>query len=262
MALYGPRSSTTENRTNWTIGLALTGRVMSPIFTMVTPLKLDRILLAELSPSKGRFICLNVGSCNRLVALPGSTNTLCTPKSLIHKVSTSASWCGTMTLDGLMGGKDMGSSIGWTILLLARAWIVFGGYAQHALLLVLRLILIVSWATQYIVDGGSRLRWEFCAGHYSLDRRCRLRYAVRLLDIPSEVACPDHFFYHKLQASTLVGLVLVVPIVVTPQRLVALCGIRLNRCGPLEFGMIPDERKEPVIRDVQRGKLRRFPLPF
>ena len=71
-----------------------------------------------------------------------------------------------------------------------------------------------------------------------------------LLDIPPEVACLDQFFYHKLQASTSVGLVLVVPMVVTPQRLVVLCGIRLNVCGPLEFGMIPDEQKEPVIQDV------------
>ena len=50
--------------------------------------------------------------------------------------------------------------------------------------------------------------------------------------------------------------------VVTPQRLVALCGIRLNGCGPFEFGMIPDEQKEPVIQDVQRGKLWRFALSF
>ena len=48
--------------------------------------------------------------------LPGSTSTLCTSKSLIHNVSTSASWCGVMILDGLKGGKDLGSSIGWIAL--------------------------------------------------------------------------------------------------------------------------------------------------
>ena len=79
---------------------------------MVAPLKPDRTLPAELSLSKEMFIFLNAGSCNRSAVLPGSTNTLCTSKSLIHKVSTRASWYGKMTLDGLMGGKDMGSSIG------------------------------------------------------------------------------------------------------------------------------------------------------
>ena len=43
--------------------------------------------------------------------LLGLTNTLFTSKSLIHKVSTSALWCGVMTLDGLTKGKDIESSI-------------------------------------------------------------------------------------------------------------------------------------------------------
>ena len=121
MALYGPRSSTTENRTFWTTGPALTGRVISPIVTMVAPLKPDRILPTELSLSKWMFICLNADNCNRLAVLPGSSSTMCTSKSLIHKVSTSASWFGVMTLEGLIGGKDIGSSISWTALLLAGA---------------------------------------------------------------------------------------------------------------------------------------------
>ena len=85
---------------------------MSPIVTVVAPLKTNMILLAELSLSKVMFNCLNAGSCNRSAAQPGSTSTLCTSKSLIHKVITSASWCGVMTLDGLMGENDMGPSIG------------------------------------------------------------------------------------------------------------------------------------------------------
>ena len=85
---------------------------MSPMVTVVAPLKPNRILPAKLSLSKEMFICLNAGSYNRSAALPGSTSTLWTSKSLIHKVSTSASWCGIMTLDGLIGGKDIGSSIG------------------------------------------------------------------------------------------------------------------------------------------------------
>ena len=65
------------------------------------------------------------GSCNRSIALSGSTNTLCTSKSLIHKVSTNASWCRVMTLDGFIGGKDIGSLIGWITLLLSRTWMMF-----------------------------------------------------------------------------------------------------------------------------------------
>ena len=125
MALNRPKFSTTENKIYWTICLALTGRAMSPIVTVVAPLKPDMILLAELSLSKGMFICLKAGSCNISVALPESTSTLCTSKSLIHKVSTSVSWCGVMTLDGLTWGKDIGSSIDWIALLLSGTWMVF-----------------------------------------------------------------------------------------------------------------------------------------
>ena len=50
-----------------------------------------------------------------------------------------------------------------------------GGYTQHALLLAVRLVLIVSRAAQYIVDGGSRFRWEVGAGRYSFDCRGGLR---------------------------------------------------------------------------------------
>ena len=98
---------------------------MSPIVTVVASLKSDRILPAELSLFKEMFIYLKAGNCNRFSVLLRSTSTLCTSKSLIHKVSISASWCGVMTLDGLIGGKDIGSSTGWIVLLLSRAWMVF-----------------------------------------------------------------------------------------------------------------------------------------
>ena len=81
---------------------------MLPIVTMVASLNPDRIQPAELSLSKEMFICLKADSCNRSAALPGSTSTLCTSKSLIHRVSTSASWCGVMTLDELTWGKNIG----------------------------------------------------------------------------------------------------------------------------------------------------------
>ena len=92
---------------------------------MVAPLNPNRILPAELNLSKEMFICLKAGSCNRLAALPGSTSTLCTSKSLIHRVSTGASWCRVMTLDGLTRGNDIGLSIGWIALLLSGVWMVF-----------------------------------------------------------------------------------------------------------------------------------------
>ena len=82
---------------------------MSPIVTVVASLNPDRILPTELSLSKDMFICLKAGNYNKSAALPRSTNTLCTSKSLIHSVSTSASWCGVMTLGGFKGGNDIGS---------------------------------------------------------------------------------------------------------------------------------------------------------
>ena len=80
---------------------------------VVAPLNPDRrILQAELSMSKEMFICLKAGNCNKSATLLGLTGTLCTSKSLIHRVSKSASWCGVMTLDWLTGGKNIGPSIG------------------------------------------------------------------------------------------------------------------------------------------------------
>ena len=92
---------------------------------MVALLNPEKILLAELSLSSGAFICLKVGSYNRSAVLQRSTSTQCTSKLLMHKVSTSASWCGVMTLNGLMGGKDMGPSTGCIALLLSEVLMVF-----------------------------------------------------------------------------------------------------------------------------------------
>ena len=76
--------------------------------SMVATLNSKKILTTELSLSSETFIFLKAGSCNRSAALPRLTSTLCTSKLLMYKVGTSASWCGVMNLDGLMGGKDMG----------------------------------------------------------------------------------------------------------------------------------------------------------
>ena len=98
---------------------------MLHIVTVVALLNPNRILPTEFILSKEMFICLKASSCNKSVAVPRSTNTLCTSKSLIHRVSTSASWCEVMTLEGLTGGKDIGLSIDWIALLLFGTWIVF-----------------------------------------------------------------------------------------------------------------------------------------
>ena len=51
-----------------------------------------------------------------------------------------------------------------------------------------------------------------------------------------------------------------VPVVIAPQRSIALLGIRLNWCKPFKVKVIPDEKEEPVVGDVQRGELGRFLL--
>ena len=108
IALYGPKSSITENKTCRVTGPALMGRAISPKVNVVASLNPDRIQPAELSLSSGTCICLKAGSCNKSDSLLGSTSTLCTSKWLMHKVRTSASWCGVIILDELMGGKEMG----------------------------------------------------------------------------------------------------------------------------------------------------------
>ena len=45
----------------------------------------------------------------------------------------------------------------------------------------------------------------------------------------------------------------VVPVVVTPQRLVALCGISLNRCGPFKVGMSERSLSYEMFRGVNCG---------
>ena len=98
---------------------------MSLTVSVVAPLNPDKILPTELSLLSGTCICLKAGRCNKSIALPRSTSTLCTSKLLMHKVRTSASWCGVITLDGLIEGKDMGLSIGCIALLLSGVLIVF-----------------------------------------------------------------------------------------------------------------------------------------
>ena len=101
------------------------GRAISPMVSVVAPLNPEQILPAKLTLPRGTFIYLKAGSCNKLVALPGSTSTLCTSKLLMHKVSTSVSWCGVITLNGLVRGKDIGPSTSCIALLLSGVLMVF-----------------------------------------------------------------------------------------------------------------------------------------
>ena len=64
---------------------------MSPSIMVVTLLKPERIRPIEFSIPVESFIWLKAGSCNKYAALLGSTNTMCTSKPLIHRVSTIAS---------------------------------------------------------------------------------------------------------------------------------------------------------------------------
>ena len=166
---------------------------MSPIITVVAPLNPDIILPSKLSLSKEMFICLKAGSCNRSVALSRSTSTLCTSKSLIHSVSTSASWCG---LGRVNRGKGY-RAVNWLNCSVV-VWDVDGvhlgpgcGCLQQPPLLALRLILIVNRAIQYVVYGGSRFRQELCTGRYYFNRWGGLSSVDRLSNISPEVADPD-----------------------------------------------------------------------
>ena len=64
---------------------------MSPSVVVVAPFKPERIRPAEFNIHEESFIGLKAGSYNKSTALPGSTNTLCTSKLLIQRVSESAS---------------------------------------------------------------------------------------------------------------------------------------------------------------------------
>ena len=85
---------------------------MSPSVVVVALLKPERIHPVEFNIHEESFIWLKAGSCNKSVALPESTSTLCKSKPLIQRVSTSVSQWGTMTLFRFTEGQDMGPFIG------------------------------------------------------------------------------------------------------------------------------------------------------
>ena len=54
----------------------------------------------------------------------------------------------------------------------------------------------------------------------------------------------------------------VVFVIVTPQRPVALVRICPHGWGPFKLGVISDEGEQPVIGDVKRGELGMIPFLF
>ena len=54
----------------------------------------------------------------------------------------------------------------------------------------------------------------------------------------------------------------VVSVIVTPQRPDALVRTCPHKRGPFELGVIPDEGEQPVVGDVKRGELGRIPFLF
>ena len=52
----------------------------------------------------------------------------------------------------------------------------------------------------------------------------------------------------------------VVPLVVTPQRPIALVRICPHGRGPFKIGVVSDEGEQPVVGDVERGEWGRFPF--
>ena len=60
----------------------------------------------------------------------------------------------------------------------------------------------------------------------------------------------------------MVCFMVVVSMIVTPQRPVALVRIFPHGWGPFKLGVIPDEGEQPVVGDVKRAELGRIPFLF
>ena len=54
----------------------------------------------------------------------------------------------------------------------------------------------------------------------------------------------------------------VVAVVVTPERPITLVRIFPHEWGLFKIGVVPDEGEQPVIGDVEGGELGRFPFLF
>ena len=79
--------------------------------------------------------------------------------------------------------------------------------------LFLGLILAVNWSPRYKVDGrpGSRSMFDICNGPIGCGSSCYL--TGWLPQVPSEVPGPNHLFYHKFEALTVIGLMAIVPVI-------------------------------------------------
>ena len=140
------------------IGPAFTGSVTSPSFTVVSPLKLERIHPVEFKIPKKSFICLKASNYNKSVALPGYP-------MHIKTVNTEGEHRCIIVGHNDIIRVDMRKGYG------AIHWLGFFMVAfymdsiyprlnydtsQELLLLALRLILVFKRAGYYIIYGGSR----------------------------------------------------------------------------------------------------------
>ena len=89
------------------------------------------------------------------------------------------------------------------------------GCPEHSSPLFLGLILVVSRPLEYEVDGWPRYGsvFNFCNGPMGCGSSCCP--PDRLPQIPSKVADSNQFFYHKYKAMELIGLMAMVPVVIT-----------------------------------------------
>ena len=129
------------------------------------------------------------------------------------------------------------------------------GCLEYSSPLFLGLILAVGRSPQYEVDGRPGL-WNmsyFCNGPVNCgSNRCPSGW---LPQISSKVAGSNQSFHQIFKALALIGLVAMVPVIITPQRSVALVRSSPHWRGPLDAGEIADEGQEPIIGNVESSEM-------
>ena len=135
-------------------------------------------------------------------------------------------------------------------------------YLEKFLALTLRLELVVNRATQDVVNGRPRFRWEFCGLTCPLNSGGYLSGPRSFLDVPPEVADSNQFLHQEFEVLAAVSFMVVVPVEVTSRGLIPLCRIQLNWCASFKVRVVLDKREEPVIRYVQMSEMRGLPRDF
>ena len=70
------------------------------------------------------------------------------------------------------------------------------------------------------------------------------------------MASPNKLFHQKFEALAVIGLVAIVPVIITSQGSVALVQTCSHKWGPFEVEAVPNDGQEPVIGDVENSELR------